>query len=195
MVHAIIESKGGLIMFGIYIAVIYFVIFIIVSQALTPSEYNWKINTVSELAAQGYKNKKVMQAGFIGFGIILPILLFYNMYFRGASIIRVAPIAIYGLSVGASGIFCTSSFVDNVEHSAAESRIHSLLAQVAGFSFVGGITICMIVEKVMWIKVLHAVTVVFVMFCSIMFAKAPQHRGIYQRIMYLGSFLWLIFLF
>jgi hypothetical protein len=178
-----------------YVGVIYFAIFIIVSQALTPSEYNWRINTVSELAAQGYKNKKVMQVGFIGFGIILPIFLFYNMYFRGASIIRIAPIAIYALSVGLSGIFCTSPFVDNVQHSAAESRIHSLLAQVAGFSFVTGITICMIVEQVIWIKVIHAVTVVFVMFCSIMFAKAPLHRGIYQRVMYIGSFIWLALIY
>jgi hypothetical protein len=182
-------------MLGMYVAVIYFVIFIIVSQTLTPSEYNWKVNTISELAAQGYKNKKVMQAGFIGFGVILPILLFYNLYFRGVTIIRIAPIAIYALSVGLSGIFCTSPFVNNMEHSKTEARIHSLLAQVAGFSFVAGISICMIVEQVMWVKVLHAVTVVFVMFCSIMFAKAPQHKGIYQRVMYLGSFIWLIFLF
>ncbi|HEY5583216.1 MAG TPA: DUF998 domain-containing protein [Ruminiclostridium sp.] len=182
-------------MMGIYFAVIFFIVFIVVSQLLTPQEYDWKVNTISELAAQNYKNKKVMQTGFIGFGILLCGSMIFNMVFKEQALLKSLPIFIYALSVGLSGIFCTQPFIKNVQYLRTEARNHSFLAQLAGFSFVAAILICMFESTEIKFKILHGIAFVFVMGCSILFGKVPRYRGVFQRIMYLGSFIWLLFLY
>jgi hypothetical membrane protein len=182
-------------MIGIWISVILFILMIMVAQILTPPEYNWKKNTVSELAAQNYKNRKIMQAGFISFGTLLSSSCIIGFVFEEVPLYKCIPILIYALSVGISGIFCTQPFVKGEQYAENESRIHSLCAQLAGFSFMIAITVCIIASEDIRLKILHTIAGVFVMGCSLLFAKLPEHRGVVQRVMYLGSFLWLSFMY
>lgn len=55
------------------ISVLYITIFIVIAHLITPKKYEWTKNTISELAAQGYDRKWIMQLGFVGFGLILGI--------------------------------------------------------------------------------------------------------------------------
>ena len=57
----------------ITISVFFFAAFIIIAQLFTPESYSWTQNTVSELAAQGYDNARIMQIGLIGYGLLLVV--------------------------------------------------------------------------------------------------------------------------
>ncbi|MHA2066078.1 MAG: hypothetical protein ACXABY_17040, partial [Candidatus Thorarchaeota archaeon] len=54
-----------------FISVLYIIIIAAVAHHDTPEEYEWRSNTISDLAAQGYGRKWLMQLGFIGFGLLL----------------------------------------------------------------------------------------------------------------------------
>lgn len=55
----------------ITVSVIYFIAVILLAHFFTPPEYRWTQNTISDLSAQGLKYQWIMQAGFIGFGLLL----------------------------------------------------------------------------------------------------------------------------
>ncbi|ERI91933.1 hypothetical protein HMPREF1982_02976 [Clostridiales bacterium oral taxon 876 str. F0540] len=87
-------------MMGIWISTILFLTFIIIAQVISPPEYSWRTNTVSELAAQKYKNGKLMQAGFICFGLFLSGSIIFSIIFDQLPLYKGIPILIYALSVG-----------------------------------------------------------------------------------------------
>ena len=53
------------------ISVAFFLVVAVVSHLVTPSNYDWRENSISELAAQKYNYKWIMQIGLIGFGLLL----------------------------------------------------------------------------------------------------------------------------
>lgn len=53
------------------IAVVYFIVVIVLAHFFVPPIYDWRQNTISDLASQGHTYKWIMQAGFIGFGLLL----------------------------------------------------------------------------------------------------------------------------
>lgn len=53
------------------LSIVYFIAVIILADFFTPPAYHWTTNTISDLAAQGLKHQWIMQAGFIGFGVVL----------------------------------------------------------------------------------------------------------------------------
>jgi len=69
-------NGGGLIMdwfvqnYNI-ISVTFFLVVAILSHLVTSSSYDWRENSISELAAQKYNNKWIMQIGLVGFGFLL----------------------------------------------------------------------------------------------------------------------------
>ena len=60
------------------VAVIFFVAIIILAHFFAPIEYDWKLNTISDLGAQQYKNAWLMRMGFIGFGVLLSTALLWS---------------------------------------------------------------------------------------------------------------------
>lgn len=156
----------GALMMGIYFAVIFLIVFIVISQLLTPKEYNWRVNTISELAAQNYNNKRFMQTGFIGFGILLCGSMIFNIFIKEQGFLKSLSIFIYAFSIGLSGVFCTQPFLKNVQYLRTEARIHSFLAQLAGVSFVTAILICMFESTEIKYKILHGIAFIFIMGCS-----------------------------
>jgi hypothetical protein len=155
--------------------------------------YTFKKNTVSELAAQNYNKRRIMQAGFIGFGITLTVGIVLKLIAGQVNLLESVPLIVYALSVATSGIYCTQPFLEGVQYSQTEARIHSILAQTAGFSFCIAILICWLESSIVQYKMLHGMAFIFVMLCSMLFGLVPKYRGAFQRIMYLGSFLWIMF--
>lgn len=163
----------------------YILIIIILAHFFTPIEYNWKENTISELASQHYKKKWIMQGGFIGFGVVLSAGIVTNNF----SYLQL-PFLIYAAAVLISGIFCTKPFM-NHEYSIKESKIHSFCAQLAGIMFSLGLFIRFISANEMSLKILHFSFFIFVVLTSITFGLLKKNKGIAQRILYIGSFLWI----
>lgn len=181
----------------ISLSVFYFVAVIIIAHFFVPSEYIWTQNTVSELAAQGLPNQWIMQAGFIGFGLLLN--LGFIQKFKTAKKIFSADIFImlYGLAILVTGFFSTMPFIDGMSYSERESFLHSLFAQIAGVSFTIGIFYRFIIAPSAKEKAFHATFFLLVMGTSLGFGLAENGaitlgQGIIQRTMYLVSFIWLI---
>lgn len=181
------------------IAILYFTAVIILAHFFTPPEYNWMRNTVSDLSAQGVKNQWIMQAGFIGFGILLNLGFIQKWSAAGKLTYSDMLIMLYGASVLLSGIFSTSPYLENVPYSIQQSNLHSLFAQVAGISFSIAIFMRLVTAPPHAEKWLHLVFFILVIGTSLLFGLSengilPIARGIIQRSLYLVSFLWLFLL-
>lgn len=120
------------------IAVLFICFIILLAHFLTPIQYNWKINTISQLASQGYQYKLLMQIGFIGFGLILSVGLIIKMIqYRPINYLYI-PIILYGLSIVVTGFFCTTPFITGVNYSALNLKFTQyLLQQPVFFSHLG----------------------------------------------------------
>lgn len=181
----------------ISLSVFYFVAAIIVAHFFVPSEYIWTQNTVSELASQGLPNQWIMQAGFIGFGLLLN--LGFIQKFRIAKKVFLADVLImlYGLAILLSGFFSTKPFIAGVNYSVQESNLHSFFAQAAGIFFSLGIFCRLIIVPTPKEKRAHAIFLLLVMGTSLAFGLSENGiillgKGVIQRVLYLVSFVWLL---
>jgi hypothetical membrane protein len=164
-----------------------FVLFIFVAQIFSTDNYDWTKNTISDLGAQGYNRKFIMQIGFLGFGLTLSIGIFLNDL-----TFRTAPILIYGLCVALTGIFCTNPFIEINTYSTIQSTFHSAFAQIAGLTFSVGILTQIFFTTDKNLKYIHIIFFILVIGLSATFGLLKNYQGIVQRVLYLTSFIWLI---
>jgi len=107
--------------------ILYFVGVILTAQIFAPPGYVWTQNTVSELASQGHNQKWIMQAGFIGFGVLLPVVFVKKTYnFRQIHYPDML-ILVTSLAILVTGIFCTALYHPSIRFSAQQAQIHSIL--------------------------------------------------------------------
>jgi hypothetical membrane protein len=177
------------------LSVLLFIGIIIVAHLFTSNPYDWKNNTISELAAQNYNYRWIMKIGFILFGGILALGIIIKLINGNGKLITETPILIYALAILVSGIFSTKPISEGVGFSEFESQIHSYSAQIAGISFSIGLLLFGITEENMHMKIIHFSTFLFVVGFSALFGLFETNVGVIQRIMYLGSFIWLIFFY
>lgn len=170
------------------ISVSIFLSFIIVAHIFSSTDYSFVKNTISDLGAQGYNKKLIMQTGFLLFGITLSSGILLN----GMSLNN-ALILIYGLCVALTGIFCTKPFLhlETTHYSQLHSNLHSAFAQIAGIAFSIGILLQWYLEKIPDIKWKHLLFFALIISCSLAFGLIKNYQGVVQRILYLISFWWL----
>ena len=172
-----------------------FVAIIILAHFFTTNPYDWRANTISELASQNYQYRWVMKIGFILFGGILTIGIANKLTNGNGSLLNELPILIYGLAILVSGLYSTKPILVGMEYSEFESQIHSYSAQIAGMAFSIGLLIHGFTETNPNLKIIHFATFIFVVGLSALFGLMNSNVGIIQRIMYLGSFVWLVFFY
>jgi hypothetical membrane protein len=169
------------------ISTVLFVLAILIAHIFSSNHYDWTKNTISDLGAQGYDRKLIMQIGFLIFGLILSAGIVIN----GLSW-RNSPILIYGLCVGLTGIFCTKPFFTLDSYNVTQATIHSLLAQIAGVTFTLGILAHFFYAADKSEKWIHFVFFVLVIALSASFGLVKNYQGVSQRALYLISFIWLV---
>nr|WP_299342839.1 DUF998 domain-containing protein [Allomuricauda sp.] len=171
-------------------AVFVFVSFIIVAHILAIDSYDWCEHTISELAAQNYKDRLVMKSGFILFGGILFLGVLRKLLNKQSDFIAELSIVFYALAVFVSGLYSTKPFIRGLHYSESEALVHSIAATVAGTSFCMALLIFSIKDNKR--RFVHALFFVFATICSALFMISEQNLGLIQKIMYLGSFIWLV---
>lgn len=164
-----------------------FVVFIVIAHIFASDNYDWTKNTISDLGAQGYNRKVIMQVGLLAFGLVLASGLLLN-----GLAWRTTPILVYGLCVALTGIFCTRPFAGTESYSAMESTLHSAFAQIAGLAFSIGILTQVFFTQDTKSKSVHTVFFVLVIGISAAFGLLKNYQGIAQRLLYLTSFIWLV---
>jgi hypothetical protein len=132
-----------------------------------------------------------MKIGFIIFGGILAIGISNKLINGKGKLLTELPILIYGLAILISGLYSTKPFLEDIEYSSIESNIHSFAAQIAGITFSIELLIYEFRETNTNLKIIHFVTFAFVVGFSALFGIMDSNVGIIQRVMYLGSFVWL----
>lgn len=169
------------------ISTTFFILAIIAAHLFATNNYDWTKNTISDLGAQGYNRKLIMQSGFLAFGLILSAGILTN----GVTL-RTGPILAYGLCVGLTGIFCTKPFFVADTYSKSQAAIHSILAQVAGIAFTLGILVQLFYTGHQGEKRAHLIFFTLVIGLSASFGLIKEYQGVAQRLLYLASFVWLI---
>jgi hypothetical membrane protein len=176
-------------------AVLYIVGFIVLAHFFAPPGYVWTRNTISDLGSQGHVNKWIMQAGFIGFGILLTAGLLFK--FRDLGRVNYPDILIiaYGLAVLVTGFYCAAPIDKTLPFSAREEQIHSLFAQLAGFFLIAAILWYLFTSPSRW--VFHLAFLLLIFTISALFGLSENgmiaiEKGILQRVLYLVSFVWLL---
>jgi hypothetical protein len=167
---------------------------ILAAHFIAPKEYNWRENTISELASQKYKYRFIMQLGFIGFGVLLSVGIISDLLIQSLDVKNI-PILVYSLSVMLSGVFSTKPFNNSLDFSKRESQLHSLFAQIAGLAFSIGVLAYFFYVDSIWLKIVHFGFFLFVIIVSFLFGRVNTNKGILQRVLYIGSFIWLALFF
>ena len=182
----------------IAISIIYFVGVIILAHFYSQPGYEWSEHTISALAAQDHTNKGIMQAGFIGFGILLNagfISKFVEM--RRINYPDVL-LMLYGIAILVTGFFCEKPINEAISYSTTEAKIHSIFATLAGICLSAGILWYWLTADSIPEKVFHFAFLLVITGISFTFGLAESGtivigKGIVQRSLYLVSLAWLFF--
>ena len=182
---------------SVIFSVVYFVVVIVVAHFFSPPGYRWTRNTISELAGQGHERKWIMQAGFIGFRLLLNIGIILTFAAAEKVLYPDILIMIYGLAVLLSGFFCTAPIDTSIGYSVSEARLHSILASVAGVSFSLGVLGHLVSCAHPSGRWCHLAFLVLTLGSSMLFGLSENGvigigKGVIQRVLYTTSFIWLV---
>ncbi|MHA1961370.1 MAG: DUF998 domain-containing protein [Candidatus Thorarchaeota archaeon] len=177
------------------VSVLYFLVIAIIAHLLTPLEYDWKRNSISELGAQQYQNKWVMQVGLSGFGITIALGSIFRLLELDPTWFVEVPVLVYAGSLMLTGVFCAKPFVQSENYSIREDRLHSVFANLTGISFSAAVALQSMISEEFIGFALNMLILVATLLLSMSFGRSESKRGIFQRAIFLVGFLWLIFLY
>lgn len=134
---------------------------IIIAQLLVPEPYDWKTKTNSDVAAQGYPNKWVMQVGFIGFDVLLVVNTICILIATRAWRFREISLSTYALAILPSGIFYTQPFINGIPCSELEARLHKLIITTTGICLSIALLILTLTDNETKRKFIHTIFLLF----------------------------------
>ena len=180
------------------LAVTYWIVVIILAHSFVPPGYRWTQNTISELASQGHTYQWIMQAGLMGFGLLVMLAVALTGFKAKKMILPLIPVALYGLAIFLSGIYCAAPIDPSIAYSSSEAELHSAFATLAGLSLSVGILWRIFLMADGREKLAHTLFLFGVIGFSVLFGLTeseilPISKGIVQRFLYLSGFAWLIY--
>lgn len=181
----------------IIVAVLFFVVFIIISQLFTPASYSWTQNTVSELASQNYNNAWIMSIGLVGYGIILSLGIILRLIKTREFVFPDALVVFYGACISLAGIFATAPFNGSSDYSIKEAALHSNFATAAGLSISAAMISYFFADTTLKRKLAHLMFAFFVVGLSALFGLSKNGtvaigKGLVQRSMYFFGLSWIV---
>lgn len=180
---------------SIVFPVLFFILVIVIAHLFRSDSYQIHSNTISELAAQHVPNAWIMRVGFIGFGIWLAIDLFGLVQSGEKKWVVIAPFILYAICIALTGIWSTNMATLQVPFHHDEAKLHSLYAAIAGFALTGTMFISIFTTSSPFEKAIHFGFCLFVILFSLLFSIFPDYQGIFQRLLYASSFIWMIVYF
>jgi len=182
---------------GVVLLVIVIVIAHIVAYKSVPSLYDWRRNTISDLAAQQYAYGWIMRLGFIAFGSILAAGIINKFFHRLAIWYVDLPILLYAASVLLAGVFSIKPFFPVEAYSQTHDSLHSFFATLSGISISIGIFCHPLPFSG---KTRKSIILDFALFAAVIMLSAlfgfaessfPDYVGVIQRLMWLVGLTWL----
>ncbi|ELR69498.1 hypothetical protein C900_05030 [Fulvivirga imtechensis AK7] len=150
----------------------------------------WR-NTTSHLGAQYAPNAGIMNATFVMLGAS-SMLAGWN-FFRGYGFHQVV-LVVFGASLTMTGFFRHAPIDQNEVYNIREDELHSIFASLTGFAFTTlAISIAFIVHAKD--RVAAIVIAIVAPSLSLLIFYVEDLMGIWQRMIFVISFAWLIYLF
>jgi hypothetical membrane protein len=148
-------------------------------------------NTTSHLGAQSTPNAWIMNAAFVLVGISCVLEAWLHL---GRFWFHKILLSIFGLSLALTGIFHHAPIIEGVIFNSFEDELHSTFASIVGFSFVIFAISSAFIGRVAKHKIIDVAAGLAATVLSILMLYLPDYSGIWQRAIFIISFLWLIFM-
>ena len=148
-------------------------------------------NTTSQLGAQSTKNAWIMNATFILVGISCIIeawLHLGNFWFQKILL------NIFGLGLICTAIFHHAPVTEGVIFSAREDDLHSVVSSIVGITFIIYAISSAFIEKTTRNRTIDILVGLAASLFSFLMLTLPDYAGIWQRTMFIISFVWLIWM-
>ncbi|TVP94413.1 MAG: DUF998 domain-containing protein, partial [Acholeplasmatales bacterium] len=149
-------------------------------------------HSTSELGAQGTRNAWVMNTVFVLLG------LGYGVF--GIHSLKTYPVLVVMIVFFATSLIMTAFFrhapIDPaLPHDALEDTLHSVFATAVGISFSAFAASLMFVPVHRRMRYSALGMLMVAVLIPILMFTVPQWKGLFQRMMFLSAFLWLIVVF
>jgi hypothetical membrane protein len=148
-------------------------------------------NTTSHLGAQNAVNAWIMNVTFmlVGISCVLEAWLHLRKYWFHKIIL-----SIFGLALIFTGVFRHAPIIEGVIFNPMEDKLHSIFATIVGFSFTIYAVSSAFIEKATKHRVIDIIVGFIATTLSMLMLFLPDYSGIWQRSMFMISFVWLIFM-
>ena len=165
---------------------------IFILPSFSAEGYSITAHTTSELAAQHAPNAWVMNLTFIFLGVSSFLdgwRVLDNFWFQKIII------AIFGLALVLTAFFQHAPIDPNLAFDVGEDNMHSWFASITGLSFTVFAISSAFIETSRSRKILAVSIGIFATLLSMLIFNLPDYAGIWQRLIFISAFGWLIFFF
>ena len=147
-------------------------------------------NTTSQLGAQNTPNAWIMNLVFImvGFASIIEGWIHLKAFWFHKFIIT-----IFGLTLILTALFQTAPIVEGVPFNDYEDKMHTFFANIVGFSFAVFAFSAAFIVRTTWERVLALLVSIMAIGLSVLMFSIDGYAGLFQRMMFMIAFAWLIF--
>lgn len=172
------------------VAYILMLLVIFILPFFSVDQYSILKNTTSHLGAQGAPNAWVMNVVFalLGIAAIVDGWRHLSNYWLHKAILIV-----FGASLFLTGFFQHAPIIPGVAFSVIEDDLHSKLATATGFSFTFFAVSAAFIESTRIRSIIAAGVGILAMLLSILIFNIEDLAGVWQRIIFIGSFAWLMY--
>ena len=146
-------------------------------------------NTTSHLGAQSTPNAWLMNAAFVIVGIACVLEAWLHL---GRFWFHKILLSIFGLSLAFTGIFHHAPIIEDVIFNSLEDRLHSIFATIVGFSFTIYAISSAFIEKAVKHRIIDIAVGFTATILSLLMIYLPDYSGIWQRAIFIITFIWLI---
>lgn len=184
--------KNGLLntRFLLYSSILLFVVMFVL-PFFSVESYSIIKNTTSHLGAQNAPNAWIMNVTFILLGVCCLLEAWLHL---GKFWLHKILLSVFGLGLVFTGIFQHAPILSYVIFDATQDKLHSIFATIVGFSFTFFAFSSAFIEKTLKHRILDIAVAFVVTALSLLIFYLPEYSGIWQRVLFIFSFTWLIFI-
>jgi len=171
---------------------LFFLLVIFILPFFSAGGYSIIKNTTSQLGAQHTPNAWIMNVLFVLLGLSA---IADGWRFLGNFWFHKIVITVFGGALIMAAFFRHAPITVNTPYDVSEDKLHSVFATITGASFTLFAISASFIEKTLQRKILAFSAGVIATALSIMMFTLTDYTGIWQRLLLIISFAWLIFLF
>lgn len=189
MLNKILHFKAFLI------PVVFFIVLSVIASMNAPDSFSWSQNSLSTLGAQAFDAAWMMNAAWIGFGVL--IVLIAAGYHQKEDLPQALtfPIIVFGIAVILLGIWRYDNIFETVDVDVDEVEDHVIFYGVALISLTLSITLHGLLSTHKIIKRIHLMCALLLLMMMIILEFTTTYNGLFERVIWFIILVWLISMF